>query len=144
MKPKLNKIHSLLLLGLLSIVLLGGCGEDTKDITVKEDANQQKETENPEETEKKEETESKLGSRSNPVPFQTTATVDDELYNDEGEAFPIKFDLTVVEVVRGDAAYQKLRSMNEFNEPAPKGFYLTYNRINYFVWNYYPNNSWCM
>ncbi|WP_243292018.1 hypothetical protein [Bacillus sp. FJAT-47783] len=122
MKTTRNKILNLLFFGLLSIVLLGGCGQDTKDITVKEDANQQQDADTPEETEKKEEPESKLGSRSNPVPFQATATVDDELYNDEGESFPIKFDLTVVEVIRGDDAYQKLKSMNEFNEPAPEGY----------------------
>ncbi|MGG3801831.1 hypothetical protein [Metabacillus fastidiosus] len=116
MKSKWSKILSLFIFVLLSISLLGGCGQDTKDITVNEEADGQKETE------KKEETESKLGSRTNPVPFKKTATVDDELYNDQGESFPIKFDLTVVEVIRGDAAYQKLKSMNEFNEPAPEGY----------------------
>ncbi|MGG3805447.1 hypothetical protein [Metabacillus fastidiosus] len=116
MKSKWSKISSLFIFVLLSISLLGGCGQDTKDITVNEEADGQKETE------KKEETESKLGSRTNPVPFKKTATVDDELYNDQGEPFPIKFDLTVVEVIRGDAAYQKLKSMNEFNEPAPEGY----------------------
>ncbi|MED4399983.1 hypothetical protein ABET41_10455 [Metabacillus fastidiosus] len=116
MKRKWSKISSLFIFVLLSISLLGGCGQDTKDITVNEEADGQKETE------KKEETESKLGSRTNPVPFKKTATVDDELYNDQGESFLIKFDLTVVEVIRGDAAYQKLKSMNEFNEPAPEGY----------------------
>lgn len=107
---------------MLIISILGGCGQDTKDITVNEEETQQGVTENTEASEKKEETEAKLGSRSNPVPFQKTATVDDELYNDEGEAFPIKFDLTVVEVERGDAAYKKLISMNEYNEAAPEGY----------------------
>ncbi|MED4452148.1 hypothetical protein [Metabacillus fastidiosus] len=116
MKRKWSKISSLFIFSLLSISLLWGCGQDTKDITVNEEADGQKETE------KKEETESKLGSRTNPVPFKKTATVDDELYNDQGESFPIKFDLTVVEVIRGDTAYQKLKSMNEFNEPAPEGY----------------------
>jgi len=106
----------------LIISILGGCGQDTKDITVNEEETKQSETENTEASEKKEETEAKLGSRSNPVPFQKTATVDDELYNDEGETFPIKFDLTVVEVERGDAAYKKLVSMNEYNEAAPEGY----------------------
>ncbi len=105
----------------MMISLLGGCGQDTKDITVNEEENQQTETENTEDKEK-EEKESKLGSRSNPVPFQKTATVDDELYNDEGESFPIKFDLTIVEVDRGDTAYKKLLAMNEYNEAAPEGY----------------------
>jgi hypothetical protein len=115
------------ILGLLMITLLGACGQDTKDITVKEEDNKQEETEKAEATEekedeKKEETKSKLGSRTNPVPFQATATVDDELYNDNGDAFKIKFDLTILEVIRGDEAFQTLKSMNEFNEPAPDGY----------------------
>ncbi|MEO2075852.1 MAG: hypothetical protein ABGX20_10805 [Bacillus sp. (in: firmicutes)] len=110
---------------LLSVTLffiLAGCGQDTKDITVKDDdTTKQEETKNAEKKELKQE-ESKLGSRTNPVPFQKTATVDDELYNDNGDAFPIKFDLTVTEVLRGDTAYQKLKAMNEFNDPAPEGY----------------------
>ncbi|MBD8068787.1 hypothetical protein F7888_07340 [Bacillus sp. PS06] len=104
------------------IVLLSGCGQDTKDITVN-DGNSQQQEETQEEQQEQEESEaSKIGSRSNPVPFQKTATVDDELYNDEGEAFKIKFDLTVLEVIRGENAYQLLLDMNEFNEPAPEGY----------------------
>ncbi|WP_419955060.1 hypothetical protein ACN6MT_05670 [Neobacillus niacini] len=120
----MSKRINLFIVGILSIAILGACGQDTKDITVKKEDNQQetKETEEKGTSEKKEEAKSKIGSRSNPVPFQSTATVDDEIYNDNGDAFPIKFDLTVVEVVRGEAAYQQLRSMNEFNEPAPEGY----------------------
>ncbi|MCV9886701.1 hypothetical protein [Metabacillus halosaccharovorans] len=117
-----KQTYNLFIILVLIISILGGCGQDTKDITVNEEETQQGVTENTEASEKKEETEAKLGSRSNPVPFQKTATVDDELYNDEGEAFPIKFDLTVVEVERGDAAYKKLISMNEYNEAAPEGY----------------------
>lgn len=119
MKTNLKKMVSLSIVGLLAIALLGGCGQGTKDVTVKDDAAQQEDLEK--QTEKKE-TQSKLGSRSNPVPFQKTATVDDELYNNEGEAFKIKFDVTVEEVVRGEKAYQQLKAMNEFNEPAPNGY----------------------
>lgn len=127
MKNILTKWFTLSALALLSFTLLAACGQDTKDITIKEDVSKQEETEQPAETEKKEEVkkeeaESKLGSRSNPVPFQKTATVDDAIYNDNGDEFKIKFDLTVVEVIRGDDAYQSLIAMNEFNEPAPEGY----------------------
>ncbi|MDL4842509.1 hypothetical protein [Aquibacillus rhizosphaerae] len=44
------------------------------------------------------------------------------MYNDEGDSFAIKFDLTVTEVIRGEEAYQELQSMNEFNEAAPEGY----------------------
>lgn len=102
------------------VVFLAACGQGTKDTEVKEE-NQQGETAQPEEVEKEEE-KSKLGSRTNPVPFQKTATVDDELYDDEGNTYAIKFDLTVKDVIRGDEAYQKLKSMNEYNEAAPEGY----------------------
>lgn len=103
------------------VVFLAACGQDTKDTEVNEE-NQQGETAQPEEVEKEEEPKSKLGSRTNPVPFQKTATVDDELYDDEGNTYAIKFDLTVKDVIRGDEAYQKLKSMNEYNEAAPEGY----------------------
>lgn len=126
MKNNIIKMVNLLVLGLLTIAMLGACGQDTKDVAVKEDDTKQEETktekEMVKEPEEKEEKKSKLGSRTNPVPFQTTATVNDELHNDEGDSFAIKFDLAVVEVTRGDAAYQLLKSMNQFNEPAPEGY----------------------
>lgn len=118
MKINLFKSVSLITASLLTMTVLTACGQDTKDITVKENTAKKEEVKKPK-TEKKQ---SKLASRTNPVPFQKTATVDDELYNDNGDAFPIKFDLNVMEVVRGDAAFQKLKAMNEFNEAAPQGY----------------------
>ncbi|PLT33498.1 hypothetical protein [Bacillus sp. V5-8f] len=124
MQFEFKKILNLSLIGLLSIAVLAACGQDTKDVSIESDEKQEESsaTNKSEDTEKKEETKSKLGSRTNPVPFQTTATVEDELFNDNGDSFPIKFNLTVNEVVRGDAAFQKLKGMNEFNEPAPEGY----------------------
>ncbi|KIL42706.1 hypothetical protein [Jeotgalibacillus soli] len=121
MNSAIKNIMSLLLMALLVTSILAACGQDTKDVTVSADEENQ-ETTQEQDTTTEEETESKLGSRSNPVPFQQTATVEDELYNDNGDAFKIKFDLTVTEVARGDAAYQQLVAMNEFNEPAPEGY----------------------
>ncbi|KQL33515.1 hypothetical protein AN960_20785 [Bacillus sp. FJAT-25509] len=120
MNRKYSKVVSLLGTTLLTISLLSACGQGTKDVIVKEDSPKKEEVK----TTKKEvkPKQSKLGSRTNPVPFKKTATVDDELYNDNGDSFPIKFDLTVEEVVRGDAAYAKLKSMNEFNDPTPEGY----------------------
>ncbi|MED4229397.1 hypothetical protein [Neobacillus cucumis] len=109
---------------LLSVVFaLAACGQGTKDVSVKDnDTSGKKEQPVKKEEKKQEQVESKLGSRSNPVPYQQTATIDDELYNDAGDSFPMKFDLTVEEVIRGDAAYNKLKAMNEFNEQAPEGY----------------------
>ncbi|MED1607726.1 hypothetical protein P4U90_20610 [Cytobacillus kochii] len=117
----MNNSFRLLILGLIMVVFLAACGQDTKGTEVNEE-NQQGETAQPEEVEKEEESKSKLGSRTKPVPFQKTATVDDELYDDEGNTYAIKFDLTVKGVIRGDEAYQKLKSMNEYNEAAPEGY----------------------
>ncbi|MEH7440525.1 hypothetical protein V7182_24045 [Neobacillus drentensis] len=111
-----------LFVSVILFFMLAACGQDTKDITVKKDTDKQEKTTNEDESKEKEQEESKLGSRTNPVPFKKTATVDDELYNDNGDAFPIKFDLTVTEVTRGDAAFQKLKAMNEYNDPAPEGY----------------------
>lgn len=122
MNSLFKKTFTLFVTGFLLFTGLAGCGQDTKDITVKDKKDSQTETQTKDGAEKKTETKSKLGSRTNPVPFQQTATIDDELYNDAGDAFPMKFDLTVLEVDRGDAAYQKLKTMNEFNEAAPEGY----------------------
>ncbi|XRG76998.1 hypothetical protein V5E38_14180 [Rossellomorea sp. GAMAL-10_SWC] len=120
MNRKYPKLVSLLGTTVLTMSLLSACSQGTKDVTVKEDSSKKEEVK----TTKKEvkPKQSKLGSRTNPVPFKKTATVDDELYNDNGDSFPIKFDLTVEEVIRGNAAFAKLKSMNEFNDPAPKGY----------------------
>lgn len=112
----------LLILGLVTSAFLAACGQDTKDIEVKEESQQSEEVQKTDAAQPEEETQSKLGSRTNPVPFQKTATVDDELYDDQGNPYAIKFDLTITEVIRGDEAYQKLMSMNEFNEAAPEGY----------------------
>lgn len=111
----------LILVSFVVIIALSACGQGTKDVAVK-NAGEKQEQPKKNDEKNKEQSDSKLGSRTNPVPFQKTATVDDELYNDSGDSFPIKFDLTVEEVIRGDAAYQKLKAMNEFNESAPEGY----------------------
>ncbi|WP_303984971.1 hypothetical protein [Niallia circulans] len=121
MKKNLPNTFKLCLTSLFIITILGGCGQDTKDVKMKESDEAQEEVQK-KKSDKKEEAKSKLGSRTNPVPFKKTVTVEDELYNDKGESFPIKFDLTVLEVTRGEDTYQKLKSMNEFNEPAPDGY----------------------
>lgn len=126
MKRNLLNIGRLLATSLITMTVLTACGQDTKNVTVKENTDKKEEVTKQKEAPKQ----SKLGSRTNPVPYQKTATVDDELYNDNGDAFPIKFDLTVKEVVRGDAAFQKLKAMNEFNEPAPQGYEWVLTKLN--------------
>ncbi|MET3728125.1 hypothetical protein ABID52_001706 [Fictibacillus halophilus] len=121
MNINLKKRINLSLISFLTIGLLSACGQDTKDVSIDETKQETKESSS-NLTNSKEKKESKLGSRTNPVPFQKTATVDDEIINDNGDSFKIKLDLTVTEVVRGEAAYNKLYEMNEFNEKAPEGY----------------------
>lgn len=117
------KKMSLLIVVLSVMLALAACGQGTKDVSVKDnDTSGKTEQSEKKEEKKKEEAVSKLGSRSNPVPYQKNATIDDELYNDSGDSFPMKFDLAVEEVIRGDAAFNKLKAMNEFNEQAPEGY----------------------
>jgi hypothetical protein len=40
------------------------------------------------------------------------------------------FEMTVTQVLRGDAAFQKIRAANQFNDSAPAGFEWTVSRIN--------------
>lgn len=121
MNTSLKSFFGIFSIVLLALAVLTACGQDTKDVTVKESDNKQEAPKSQNE-ENKQESKSEIGSRTNPIPFQQTATVSDELYNDNGDAFAIKFDLTVLEVVRGEEAYQQLVAMNEFNEPAPEGY----------------------
>jgi|SRR5690606_19094051 len=119
-----KKTSGLLILVLL-ISSLVAC-QSTKEVTVKRSEKViTKETDNESKSmdfEEKEEAEPKLGSRSNPILFQQIATVEDKLYNNDGDEFAIKFDLTVSEVIRGEEAYNQLKTMNEFNEAAPEGY----------------------
>lgn len=121
MRNNIKKTLNLLAVGVLATTVLAACGQDTKVVSVKEN-NKTQENVKKQNVTKKEQTTPKLGSRSNPVPFKKTATVEDQLYDDSGKAFPMKFELTVEEVIRGAAAYQQLKKMNEFNDPASQGY----------------------
>lgn len=123
MTTTFKKYFVIFIMATLLVSILSACGQGTKEVTVSDDkSNKDTTTEEKAEQSKKEKKEPKLGSRSNPVPLQKTATIDDELYDDSGEAYKIKFDLTVLEVKRGEEAFQQLKAMNEFNEPAPEGY----------------------
>lgn len=63
-----------------------------------------------------------VGTRQNPHPVGETASV-----IKGGE---LKFEMTVTQVLRGDAAFQKIRAANQFNDPAPAGFEWTVSLIN--------------
>lgn len=123
MTNMIKKNFVIFIVSILLISALSACGQGTKEVTVSDDqSNKETKTEEKAEQAEKEEKEPELGSRSNPVPLQKTATINDELYDDNGEAYKMKFDLTILEVKRGEEAFQQLKVMNEFNEPAPDGY----------------------
>ncbi|MEW4283451.1 hypothetical protein [Priestia koreensis] len=116
----LKKTIGLLISSVVSIGLLAACSQETEKVSVKEEGTKQKEEkQTPKPVAKKE---SPLGTRSNPIPFQKTATIEDDIYDDNGDSYPIKFDLTMEEIIRGEQAYQMLKKMNEFNEAPPEGY----------------------
>lgn len=84
-----------------------------------EDTDSKEEAEEPEESGKKET--SNVGKRSNPVPLGTPFQFEDTYYDDDSNRLDAVFELTVLDVIRGEEAYDILMSENQFNEPAPEG-----------------------
>lgn len=76
------------------------------------------------EKQKESKTESAKGTRSNPINFNETATVNDVIFNSEDgkfEKFKTNVELSILEVIRGDQAFEILKKENQFNEAAPEG-----------------------
>lgn len=63
-----------------------------------------------------------LGTRGNPYPAGRDA------YLTMGDQYQFAF--TVLEIVRGDAALQRIKAANQFNDPPPSGFEFVLIRIN--------------
>ena len=66
--------------------------------------------------------ESKMGTRSNPVQFKKSATIDVEALDDDLKGYPGKVEMSVTEVVRGVDAQQKLKGMDDTLEETPDGY----------------------
>lgn len=62
--------------------------------------------------------EKKLGTRSNPVPFGESITVEDTI-NGEYDA---KVELKVLEVIRGEKAWEIAKNENSYNETPEEGY----------------------
>ncbi|MBE7106218.1 hypothetical protein FT637_25365 [Bacillus cereus] len=78
----------------------------------------------PQDTAKEKKKESTTGNRSNPINFNETATVNDVIFNSEDgkfEKFKAKVELSILEVIRGNQAFEILKNENQFNEAAPEG-----------------------
>ncbi|MFS0882452.1 hypothetical protein [Metabacillus niabensis] len=117
---KITKLAKILSVSALSAILLAACSSEN-DVSTKSknDDSAQGETEEKAEEQKEE---SKVGTRSNPVKINEIASIDTVTYDDESNEYKTKIDLSLVEVIRGAQAQQKLKEMNEFNEDAPEGY----------------------
>ncbi|PED43146.1 hypothetical protein [Bacillus cereus] len=96
--------------------------ERTQELNKKEQNTTESTQENTESTQ--ENTESAKGNRSNPISFNETAVVNDIIGHFNGkkaEKYDTKIELSILEVIRGEHAYEILRQENEFNKPAPEG-----------------------
>lgn len=67
-------------------------------------------------------TTSELGKRSNPVPFGTTATFNNNYYADGGGEIEATISVTFSNLMRGEEAYDFLLEQNDYNEAAPEGY----------------------
>jgi len=63
-----------------------------------------------------------IGTRSNPFPFGETITVKENIYDDSYNAYESLLDITLLETIRGDAAWAIIEKENMYNEPAVEGF----------------------
>lgn len=95
--------------------------EDVVENVEAEDTDSEEELEEEVAEEPKEKEASNVGKRSNPVPLGTAFQFEDTYSDDDFNSLDAVFELTVLDVIRGDEAYDILVSENQFNEPAPEG-----------------------
>lgn len=112
-------------LGIAMIVLVAaGCGniDEKNDREVNSAEDTSKEVNEEVEVEEVEEVEEKaIGVRSNPLPFGDTITVKENIYDDSFNAYDSSFEITLLEVIRGEEAWKLIEAGNMFNEPAEEG-----------------------
>lgn len=73
---------------------------------------------------------SEEGTRANPMPLNSPLSVagtmtDTDTYDD----FDVSMDITVIESIRGQKAWELIQAENQFNEPAPEGKEYILNKI---------------
>ncbi|WP_421383462.1 hypothetical protein ACOJQI_03125 [Bacillus salacetis] len=129
---KRYKLAKVLSASALSALIMAGCGNDDGNVTTEDNAEEtavdETTEEEPEQTDQEEtdqsaeQEESEVGTRSNPVPMDETATIETVVTDDNMNEYNTTVELTVDEVIRGEEAYQMLTEMNEYNEEAPEGY----------------------
>ena len=74
-----------------------------------------------------------LGTQSNPFPYGDTITVDERIEYDNGDHHQVKVDLTLLDYIRGEEAYEMLLEKNQFNDEPDEGFEYVLVNVNAFV-----------
>ncbi|MEW9503098.1 hypothetical protein [Jeotgalibacillus marinus] len=108
----------------LLVLLLAACGSDSSDSNDEgaNEGNGDGQEEVSEDEGDDEEGESNLGTRSNPLPFGDTITVDESIYDDESESYDATVDFTLLEVIKGEEANQIVADENQFNDEPAEGY----------------------
>ncbi len=71
-----------------------------------------------------------LGTRSNPIPFNSPMMLTGEFTdNDANQDFTASIKVEILSSTRGDAAWQQIIAENQFNEAAPAGKEYIINRV---------------
>lgn len=111
----------MLSIGALSAIILVGCGNGDNNVSTK---NKSTDTapENVEEQKEQPKEEPKVGTRSNPIKINQIASINTVVYDDSSTEYQTNIELTVIEVIRGEEAQQRLKEMNEYNQDAPEGY----------------------
>lgn len=74
--------------------------------------------------------EKELGKRTNPIPFKQPFQIESTFKDTDADRyFSAKLEITVVETTRGDAAWEKIKEDNQYNEAPPDGYEYVLNRI---------------
>ena len=115
-------------LGIAMMLLLSGCGDIDEKNNREVNAQQGAEKEGTEEkdaegkAEVEEEEEKAVGVRSNPLSFGDTITVKENIYDDSFNAYASSLEITLLEMIRGDEAWEVIQNENEYNDPAEEGY----------------------
>jgi len=117
-----------LIWSVLLLLVLTACGDidekNNREVTpVNEvDAAETEVVEEVKEEKEEEVVEKAVGTRSNPLPFGETITVKENIYDDSFNSYESALEITLLELVRGEAAWKVIETENMFNEPADEGF----------------------
>lgn len=117
---------------LLSSLTLVACTDnETVDVKDKEEEKVQSEKKVDKEKDSKEDKSDKkdkaketkkVGTRTNPVKLTEVAVIEETIFDENYKEYDATVDLSVVESLRGEEAYNKLMEMYEYNEKPDEGY----------------------